>query len=202
MRLSTKDLLNSVKKNVKNLGISMRLHLPMPIVLLFLPCVCGIMFARIESVSLIVVMRELVVFGLGTIIMRSAGCLINEIVDRKIDKLVRRTENRPIASGELSVAVALIAALLLCLLGLVLGVTMLSPFTMKILFVGGLIMFVYPFTKRFMDYPQVVLGLCWNIGVLGGFASITQYVSLSVILLYIAADKSCKWTGFLCLSGK
>ncbi|HSG65024.1 MAG TPA: 4-hydroxybenzoate octaprenyltransferase [Gammaproteobacteria bacterium] len=112
----------------------------------------------------------LVIFVLGTVVMRSAGCIINDFADRNIDPHVARTRDRPLATGEVPLAGA--AALLSVLLASALGLALLlNPLTRALAVVGALITMVYPFAKRFVAAPQFVLGLAFSWGVPMAFAA-------------------------------
>lgn len=112
----------------------------------------------------------LLIFVIGTVVMRSAGCIVNDIADRDIDPHVARTRDRPLATKELSVGVAaaLFVALLLVGLGLV---SMLNPFTQALAVAGAVVTVAYPFTKRLIAAPQFVLGIAFSWGVPMAFAA-------------------------------
>ena len=118
--------------------------------------------------------------------MRSAGCIVNDIVDEKIDKKVSRTKERPIASGSLNKNLAWIYVLILCSLAFV----VLIQFNFLTIYLGMFSMifaFSYPFMKRFTYWPQLFLGFTFNWGIVMAWASITNEVSYLPILLYIGA---------------
>jgi 4-hydroxybenzoate polyprenyltransferase len=112
----------------------------------------------------------LLIFVVGTVVMRSAGCIINDIADRDIDPYVARTRDRPLATGEVSlkVATALFVALMLIGLGLVL---LLNPLTQALAVLGALVTIAYPFAKRLIAAPQFVLGIAFSWGVPMAFAA-------------------------------
>jgi len=122
---------------------------------------------------------------LGVIIMRSAGCVINDYADRKIDKLVKRTQHRPITSDEVSANSALILffVLLLAALGLVL---MTNSLTIQLAFVAAGLAIIYPFTKRWTHLPQFVLGLAFAMSVPMAFAATIGSVPYSAWLIFAA----------------
>lgn len=126
------------------------------------------------------------VFVLGTFLLRSAGCVINDFADRKFDPHVRRTADRPIASGEVSPgeAIVLFIALMLIALGLVMTMNVL---TVQLAFVGALLTIVYPFMKRLIAAPQLVLGLAFAWGVPMSYAAATGAVPRTGWLLYVCA---------------
>jgi 4-hydroxybenzoate polyprenyltransferase len=158
----------------------MRLHQPVGIWLLLWPCWWGMAMAT-HGLPLL---SGLVLFALGAILMRSAGCIINDIADRDIDKLVERTRNRPLASGELSLrqAFMLLAALLVTAAGVVM---LLGP----VVFMWGVLslapVVIYPFMKRISWWPQLFLGFTFNWGALMGWAAVRGAVELPAIMLYI-----------------
>jgi len=127
----------------------------------------------------------LVVFVLGCVLMRSAGCVINDYADRKIDGHVRRTQARPLATGEVSAkeALLLFAALSLCALALVL---LLNPLTIKLSLVGAALAALYPFTKRWTHWPQMFLGAAFAWAIPMAFAAQTGQVPVPAWLLFLA----------------
>jgi 4-hydroxybenzoate polyprenyltransferase len=160
----------------------MRLHRPIGIWLLLWPTLWALWIASAgrpdERVFLILV--------LGTIVVRSAGCVINDYVDRKIDPHVARTADRPLATGEVAPAEALLlfAALMLIALGLVLT---LNTLTLMFALAGAAITVLYPFTKRFLSTPQFVLGVAFSWGVPMAFAASAGDVPRVGWLLFLAA---------------
>jgi len=143
-----------------------RLHRPVGIWLLLWPTLWAIWIAAEGqprgSVFLI--------FVLGTIVLRSAGCIINDFADRKIDRQVERTRDRPLATGEVPLVGAFVAFIGLMTLGLLL-VLLLNPLTQALAIVGAILTLVYPFAKRFLAAPQFVLGLAFAWGVPMAFAA-------------------------------
>ena len=118
--------------------------------------------------------------------MRSAGCIFNDIIDRNLDKKVERTKQRPIASKKVSLPQAFGYIILLCLISL----TILLQFNLLTIILGMssmLLAFSYPFMKRITYWPQLFLGLTFNWGVIMGWSSIANNVSLEPIILYVAA---------------
>ena len=127
----------------------------------------------------------LVIFTLGVFIMRTAGCVINDFADRKIDKHIVRTQGRPLATGEISSnsALALFGLLLLVALGLVLQTNLL---TIKLSLIALLLATLYPFTKRWTNLPQLVLGAAFGMSVPMAFSAQTGVVPLTAWLVFIA----------------
>lgn len=170
-----------------------RWHALIGVWLLFLPCMWGIVFALHAELTNVLTLQEtiaIIVLSLkcllGAILMRGAGCTWNDIVDRDIDARVIRTRNRPLPAGLVSVRAACLWALiqsacagvvLLTLPRIAIGIAMLA--IVPVLF--------YPFAKRFMGCPQIVLGFTFNWGVFLGFAAITGNTNNALYWLYAAA---------------
>ncbi len=169
----------------------MRLDRPVGIWLLLLPSLWGITMAlgSAQNNSQNIDIHALYIislFTLGAIIMRGAGCVINDIWDRDIDKQVERTRYRPIASGEICVKKALIFLATLLLIAFI--ILLQFNITTVILGIITLPMIIsYPLMKRITWWPQLFLGLTFNFGVLMGFSAIAEKIELSPILLYIGA---------------
>ena len=127
----------------------------------------------------------LVIFTLGVFIMRTAGCVINDFADRKIDKHIVRTQGRPLATGEISSnsALVLFGLLLLVALGLVLQTNLL---TIKLSLIALLLATLYPFTKRWTNLPQLVLGAAFGMSVPMAFSAQTGVIPLTAWLVFIA----------------
>lgn len=126
-----------------------------------------------------------IVFAVGVFIMRSAGCIINDIADRKIDGHVKRTSKRPLASGQLAVNDAVIAFFLLLFIALIL-VSTLSWFTISLSVVAVVLAIGYPFMKRYTHFPQVVLGAAFSWGMIMAFAEIQHAIPKTAWLLFLA----------------
>ena len=118
--------------------------------------------------------------------MRSAGCIINDIVDRNYDKNVERTKNRPIASGEISTVLGFIYAIILCLIAF-LVLLQFNKLTIILALVSMPLAFSYPYMKRFTYWPQLFLGITFNYGLLLGWTSVQQNLSLIPIIFYVGA---------------
>ncbi len=164
-----------------------RLHQPTGIWLLFLPCLFGIFLAEKFSYFFTTeILRFVFLFFIGSIVMRSAGCIINDLLDQKFDKKVARTKSRPLAAGEISSKDALVFLSILLAIALAIlisfnGKTILSGFVAL-----GLVA-TYPLMKRITYYPQVFLGLTFNFGILMSSLALINTIRLETILLYIAA---------------
>ncbi|HWC63991.1 MAG TPA: 4-hydroxybenzoate octaprenyltransferase [Rhizomicrobium sp.] len=164
----------------------MRLERPIGTWLLFWPCVFGLILGAMADERVFTEWRDfyyVLLFGLGTIVMRGAGCAFNDIVDRDIDAKVARTRARPIASGAISVARAGILILFLCLAGL----AILLQFNLLTVVLGVfslVLVAIYPFMKRVTFWPQAWLGLTFNWGALMGFAAEAGHIDLADLYLY------------------
>ncbi len=129
--------------------------------------------------------RLLVIFILGTFLMRSAGCAINDIADRKFDPQVERTRLRPLASGALTVREALLAFIILSLLAFVL-VLFLNRLTIALSFAGIGLAVLYPFVKRVSHLPQAVLGMAFGWGAVMAWSAVNNTISMAALLIFIA----------------
>ncbi len=163
-----------------------RLNKPIGFLLLFWPCVWGLTLAYYFSGETNLYLKHMLLFFLGSVLMRSAGCIFNDIVDRDLDKKVQRTRERPIASGKVSVFEALIYIVFLCLVAFLI----LAQFNWLTIVLGISSMalaFAYPFMKRITYWPQLFLGLTFNWGIIMGWTSITNSISIEPIILYLSA---------------
>ena len=173
--------------NQLNLFIELtRLKKPIGYMLLFWPCAWGLTlgFDFFQNKELYII--NLFLFLSGAILMRSAGCIVNDIVDRKFDKKVERTKNRPIASGKISIFLASLYASILCLLAFMVLINF-NFLTIVLAIVSMPLAFSYPLMKRFTYWPQLFLGITFNYGLLLAWISIHESISLSPILLYLGA---------------
>ena len=163
-----------------------RLKKPIGYMLLFWPCAWGLTIAYDFSDNLNIYFYYLILFFLGSVFMRSAGCIINDILDRKFDKKVLRTKNRPIASGKISIILGLSYAIILCLLAFLVLINF-NYFTIFIALGSMPLAFTYPLMKRFTYWPQLFLGVTFNYGLILGWSSIFREISLIPIVFYIGA---------------
>ena len=163
-----------------------RLKKPIGFMLLFWPCAWGLTLAYNFSNSLNNYFFYLTLFFLGSILMRSAGCIMNDIFDREIDKKVLRTKNRPIASGRISIKLGLTYVVFLCSLALL---VLLNFNTLTIVLALGSmpLAFTYPLMKRYTYWPQLFLGITFNYGLILGWVCIKNQIDLVMIILYIGA---------------
>jgi len=163
-----------------------RLNKPIGILLLFWPCAWGLTLGYYFSNETALYFKYIILFFLGSVLMRGAGCIFNDIVDRDFDKKVRRTKERPIASGKISIVGALIYLILLCLIALLI----LLQFNLLTILLGMssmVLAFCYPFLKRITYWPQLFLGLTFNWGIIMGWSSMLNNISIEPIILYLAA---------------
>ena len=163
-----------------------RLTKPIGFMLLFWPCTWGLTLAYDFNDSLNNYLFFALLFLSGSILMRSAGCIINDIVDRKFDKKVERTKNRPIASGKVSVKLAIIYSILLCFLAFLVLINF-NYFTIFMAIISMPLAFTYPLMKRITYWPQLFLGITFNYGLVLGFIAIENQLSLVSITFYIGA---------------
>ena len=163
-----------------------RLKKPIGYMLLFWPCAWGLTLAYDFSGNLSNYFFYLVLFFVGAVLMRSAGCIVNDIFDKEFDKKVVRTKNRPIASGKISVKLALIYSGVLCLIAFVVLINF-NFFTIVIALASMPLAFTYPLMKRITYWPQLFLGITFNYGLLLGWTSINEEISLIPIIFYFGA---------------
>ena len=163
-----------------------RLKKPIGFMLLFWPCAWGLTLAYDFSTSLNNYFFYLSLFFFGSLLMRSAGCIANDILDREFDKKVSRTKERPIASGKVSIKLGLIYIIFLCFVALLILLNF-NHFTI-ILALGSMpLAFSYPLMKRYTYWPQLFLGITFNYGLILGWVCITNQIELEPIILYIGA---------------
>ena len=118
--------------------------------------------------------------------MRSAGCIVNDILDRKFDAKVFRTKNRPIASGQISVSLAIFYSLVLCFLALIVLLNF-NFFTITLAFASMPLAFTYPLMKRYTYWPQLFLGITFNYGLILGWTAIKGEIDIIPIIFYFGA---------------
>ena len=163
-----------------------RLNKPIGFMLLFWPCSWGIAYAFQQNQKYSDFLYFIILFFLGSVLMRSAGCIFNDIVDKDYDKEVLRTKSRPIPSGQISVKKSFIYIIVLCLIALV--ILMQFNFLTILLGLGSMLFaFSYPFMKRFTYWPQFFLGITFNWGIIMGWSAMLGYISYEIIILYISA---------------
>ena len=173
--------------NQINLFIELtRLKKPIGYMLLFWPCAWGLTISFDFSNNINFYIFYLILFFLGAVLMRSAGCIVNDIWDRKFDRKVFRTKNRPIASGKVSISKAITYSTFLCLVALLVLINF-NVFTIFLALASMPFAFTYPLMKRFTYWPQLFLGITFNYGLILGWTSVNNYVSIIPLILYFGA---------------
>ncbi len=159
-----------------------RLNKPIGILLLMWPTLWGLWMAAKGVPDATI----LLVFIIGTVLMRSAGCAINDFADRDFDGQVKRTAGRPLASGKISSTEALIIAAVLALTAFALVIIFLNRLTIYLSIAAAFLAASYPFTKRFLAMPQAYLGIAFGFGMPMAFAAVTGEVPLLAWWLLVA----------------
>ena len=173
--------------NQLNLFIELtRLKKPIGYMLLFWPCIWGLTLVYDFSQNKNIYFFYLILFFLGAVLMRSAGCIVNDVLDRKFDKLVVRTKDRPIASGKISVKLSLFYAAILCLLAFIVLINF-NLFTILLALASMPLAFTYPLMKRYTYWPQLFLGVTFNYGLVLAWASVSESLHLVPLTFYIGA---------------
>ncbi len=163
-----------------------RLKKPIGFMLLFWPCAWGLTIAYDFSYGFNDYFFFLLLFFLGSILMRSAGCIVNDIFDKEFDKKVLRTKQRPIASGKISIKLGLIYTLILCFLAFLVLINF-NTLTI-ILALGSMpLAFSYPLMKRYTYWPQLFLGITFNYGLILGWICIKNQIDIIPIIFYLGA---------------
>ena len=176
----------NLMKNLKLFIELTRLDKPIGYLLLFWPCVWGLTLVYDFNSEINTYFKYLIFFLLGSILMRSAGCIVNDIADKKFDQKVERTKNRPIASEKISIKLALLYALVLCFCAFLILINF-NLFTIVLALASMPFAFSYPLMKRFTYWPQLFLGITFNYGLVLAWISINNSISLTPIMFYIGA---------------
>ena len=163
-----------------------RLNKPIGIMLLFWPCLWGLTIAFNFNESIYNFFIYSLLFFLGSAFMRSAGCIVNDIVDKKLDQKVERTKNRPIASEKISTNLGLLYVLVLCFLALIV-LLQFNNLTILLAFASMPLAFTYPLMKRLTYWPQLFLGITFNYGLILGWTSINNEINIIPLVLYFGA---------------
>ena len=163
-----------------------RINKPIGFMLLFWPCLWGLTIAYDFSVGLEKFILYLILFLSGSILMRSAGCIVNDIADKNFDKLVERTKNRPIPSGKVSIKMASIYAIVLCGIAFLVLINF-NFFTIWMALISMPLAFSYPLMKRYTYWPQLFLGITFNYGLVLAWISINNEISIAPIEFYFGA---------------
>ena len=173
-------------QNIKLFIELTRLNRPIGYMLLFWPCLWGLTIAYNFESELGKFYFYSLLFLLGSMLMRSAGCIVNDIVDKNFDKKVERTKNRPIASGKVSVKSAIIYSFVLCGLAFLVLINF-NKFTILMALLSMPLAFTYPLMKRFTYWPQLFLGITFNYGLVLAWISINNNIDLIPIIFYFGA---------------
>ena len=173
--------------NQLNLFIELtRLKKPIGFMLLFWPCIWGLTIAYNFNSNLLNYFFYSFLFLAGSILMRSAGCIVNDIADKNFDKKVERTKDRPIASGKVSVKLAFIYSVVLCFIAFLVLINF-NKFTILMALASMPLAFTYPLMKRITYWPQLFLGITFNYGLILAWISILNEISLVPIIFYLGA---------------
>ena len=161
----------------------MRLHQPTGIWLLLFPCWWSLALANEGKPPLFL----FVLFALGAVVMRGAGCIVNDMLDREFDAKVERTKNRPLASGAVSMQQASLLLFALLCIALAIALLIMQPMLIILAVISLFLVAAYPLMKRITWYPQAFLGLTFNFGALMGWAAVTNTLAFPAFLLYLGA---------------
>ena len=163
-----------------------RLKKPIGYMLLFWPCAWGLTLAYDFSSSFNNYFFYLILFFLGAVLMRSAGCIVNDILDRKFDAKVFRTKSRPIASGKISIKLAIFYSAILCFLAFLVLINF-NLFTVVLALGSMPLAFTYPLMKRYTYWPQLFLGITFNYGLILGWTAVKGQIDIAPIIFYLGA---------------
>ncbi|NCU62808.1 MAG: 4-hydroxybenzoate polyprenyltransferase [Candidatus Fonsibacter lacus] len=164
----------------------LRLNKPIGIFLLFWPCAWSLAMTQWFIINNYLFIKYLILFFIGSIIMRSAGCVYNDIVDKNVDIKVQRTKKRLIASGKITIKTAWLIILLLLIPAFII-LFQFNNFSKILGLSSGLLIITYPFMKRITFWPQLFLGFTFNWGVLLGWSVFFENLTIETIVLYMAA---------------
>ncbi|ABV73836.1 4-hydroxybenzoate octaprenyltransferase [Rickettsia canadensis str. McKiel] len=168
----------------------MRVDKPVAYLLVFFPALFGLLLTNPSNTELA---HLLPLFILGSITTRSSGCIINDIFDRKFDKHVARTKDRPLASGALSVAYAMFIFFILSIISFFI-LLLLSKTAIYTGFFAVIMISIYPLMKRITYFPQIFMGFTFNLGALIAYAAVQDKLDVTAIIMYLAC---CFWaTGY------
>ena len=173
-------------KNIKLFIELTRLSKPIGFMLLFWPCIWGLTLSYNFDLSLNTFIFYGFLFFSGSVLMRSAGCIVNDISDKNFDKQVERTKKRPIASEKISIKLGIIYATILCVIAFLVLINF-NKFTILMALISMPLAFTYPLMKRFTYWPQLFLGVTFNYGLVLAWISIKNDVSLTPIIFYLGA---------------
>ena len=173
-------------QNIKLFIELTRLTKPIGFMLLFWPCMWGLTLSYNFNLTIDLFIIYGILFFSGSVLMRSAGCIVNDITDKNFDKLVERTKNRPIASGKISIKLGIIYSTLLCFIAFLVLINF-NKFTILMALISMPFAFTYPLMKRFTYWPQLFLGITFNYGLILAWISIKNDISLIPIMFYLGA---------------
>ena len=163
-----------------------RLKRPIGFMLLFWPCLWGLTIVYDFNSNLLSYFLFATFFLLGSILMRSAGCIVNDIADKNFDKKVERTKNRPIASERISIKLASIYTVVLCGIAFLVLINF-NKFTILMTLISMPLAFTYPLMKRITYWPQLFLGITFNYGLILAWISVANQISIIPVIFYIGA---------------
>jgi 4-hydroxybenzoate polyprenyltransferase len=163
-----------------------RINKPIGYMLLFWPCAWGLLIGYDFKNENNIFYFYLILFFLGSVLMRSAGCIINDIADKNYDIRVERTKKRPIASGEVTVLTGYLIAGILCLLSFFILINF-NKFTILLALASMPLAFTYPLMKRYTYWPQLFLGITFNYGLILGWTSINDQIDFVPIIFYVGS---------------
>ena len=163
-----------------------RLNKPIGYMLLFWPCAWGLALANSVNKNYELFLYYLFLFFLGSVLMRSAGCIFNDIIDKDFDKKVKRTKRRPIAAGKISITHSFLYIIILCTIAFLVLVQF-NNFTIILGMTSMILAFSYPFMKRITYWPQLFLGITFNWGIIMAWAAVNNSISTEIIILYVSA---------------
>ena len=163
-----------------------RLNKPIGFMLLFWPCSWGLAYGYLVNQNLNLFLQYLLLFFLGSVLMRSAGCIVNDIVDKDFDRKVARTKSRPIPSGLITVKRSLIYVLVLCSIAFIILIQF-NTLTILLGMSSMILAFSYPYMKRITYWPQLFLGITFNWGIIMAWTAMNNNITPEIIILYLSA---------------
>ena len=173
-------------QNIKLFIELTRLSKPIGFMLLFWPCIWGLTLSYNFNLTLDIFIFYGLLFFSGSVLMRSAGCIVNDISDKNIDKLVERTKKSPIASGKVSIRLRIFYATVLCAIAFLILINF-NKFTILMALISMPLAFTYPLMKRYTYWPQLFLGVTFNYGLVLAWISINNDISTIPIIFYLGA---------------
>ncbi|MED7818720.1 MULTISPECIES: 4-hydroxybenzoate octaprenyltransferase [unclassified Francisella] len=169
------------REKLKAYFMLMRLHRPIPILLILWPTLTALVLASHGLANI----KYWIIFTVGVVIMRTVGCIVNDIADIDFDKHVARTNTRPLTSGKLTVKNAIWLCTFLTLVAFI-CVLFLNLYTILLSFIALFLAVLYPFCKRFFAIPQLILGLAFNFGIFMAFSAIQNKIPLEALIFYLS----------------